>query len=99
MNAAETPGANSAGLPTAGYLARRALRFWRSAAIVFAAVVGGTFLFARGTWQPYKSEAVLMYAETVTRDMGAFDPAQAGARLKEMLHTSERIRTVIAKHN
>ena len=31
--------------------------------------------------------------------MGAFDPAQAGARLKEMLHTTERIRGVIAKYN
>jgi uncharacterized protein involved in exopolysaccharide biosynthesis len=82
-----------------GYLARRALRFWRPAAAVFAVVVAGTLVFARSTWQPYKSEAVLMYDQTVTRDMGAFDPAQAGARLKEMLHRSERIKAEIEKHN
>ncbi len=95
MNA--TPG--TGGPPPVGYLARRALRFWRPAAAVFAVVVAGTLVFARSTWQPYKSEAVLMYDQTVTRDMGAFDPAQAGARLKEMLHRSERIKAEIEKHN
>jgi succinoglycan biosynthesis transport protein ExoP len=97
MNAAATPGNGAP--PPVGYLARRALRFWRPAAVVFAVMVVGTLIFARSTWQPYKSEAVLMYDQTVTREMGGFDPAQAGARLKEMLHRTERIRAAIQKYN
>ncbi|HEY0707814.1 MAG TPA: hypothetical protein VGG33_13505, partial [Polyangia bacterium] len=99
MNSADSPAPVSGGPPPVSYLARRSLRFWRPAAIVFAVAVVATLIFARKTWQPYKSEAVLMYDTTVTRDMGGFDPAAAGARLKEMLHQSDRIRTVIAKYN
>jgi polysaccharide biosynthesis transport protein len=99
MNAAETHAPASGGPPPVGYIGRRALRFWKEAALVFVIVVAATLVFARATWQPYKSEAVLMYAETVTRDMVPFDAGQAGARLKEMLHASTRIRTVITKYN
>jgi uncharacterized protein involved in exopolysaccharide biosynthesis len=81
------------------YLARRALRFWRSAFVVFAVVAVVTLVFARQTWQPYMSEAVLMFAEGPTREMGGtLDPAQAGARLKGMLMSGERLRTVIQKY-
>ncbi len=96
---AETSGMTSGGPPPIGYLSRRALRFWKLAAVVFVVVVAATLVIARGTWQPYKSEAILMYDQTVTRDMGAFDAGQAGARLKEMLNTSERIRKAIEKYN
>jgi phage shock protein A len=99
MNSADSPATVSGGPPPVGYLARRSLRFWRPAAIVFGVAVIATLIFARKTWQPYKSEAVLMYDTTVTRDMGGFDPAAAGARLKEILHQTDRIRTLIEKYD
>jgi uncharacterized protein involved in exopolysaccharide biosynthesis len=81
------------------YLARRALRFWRSAVAVFVVAVVITLVFARQTWQPYMSEAVLMFAEGPTREMGGtLDPAMAGARLKGMLMSGDRLRIVIGKH-
>ncbi len=81
------------------YLARRALRFWRSATVVFVLGVAATLAFARQTWQPYMSEAVLMFAEGPTREMGGtLDPSQAGARLKGMLMSGDRLRAVIQKH-
>jgi uncharacterized protein involved in exopolysaccharide biosynthesis len=81
------------------YLARRALRFWRLAfGVLFIGTVV-TLLFARSTWQPYQSEAVLMFSEQPTREMGgALDPTQAGARLKNMLTSGDRIRPVIEKY-
>jgi uncharacterized protein involved in exopolysaccharide biosynthesis len=99
MSAGEISGSVEGGPPPMVYLARRALRFWRSAVAVFAVAIVITLVFARQTWQPYMSEAVLMFAEGPTREMGGtLDPAQAGARLKGMLMSGDRLRIVIQKH-
>src|SRR5262245_6908219 len=99
MTPGETAGENLGGPPPMVYLARRALRFWRLAFVVFVATMIATLVFARTTWQPYMSEAVLMFNEQPTREMGGtLDPSQAGARLKGMLMTSERIKGVIQKY-
>jgi hypothetical protein len=100
MSYGETASSGEGGPPPMVYLGRRALRFWRSAFLVFFITMGVTLVFARQTWQPYMSEAVLMFAEGPTREMGGtLDPAQAGARLKGMLMSGERLRAVIQKHD
>src|SRR6185436_1184440 len=87
------------GPPPLLYLARRALRFWRLAFLVFVGAMIATLIFARSTWQPYMSEAVLMFSEQPTREMGGtLDPSQAGARLKGMLMSGDRIKGVITRY-
>jgi uncharacterized protein involved in exopolysaccharide biosynthesis len=100
MAAGEITGSVEGGPPPMVYLARRALRFWRSAVAVFVVAIVVTLVFARQTWQPYMSEAVLMFAEGPTREMGGtLDPSMAGARLKGMLMSGDRLRIVIQKHD
>jgi uncharacterized protein involved in exopolysaccharide biosynthesis len=99
MTPGETAGEGLGGPPPMVYLARRALRFWRLAFVVFCVAIVATLVFARSTWQPYMSEAVLMFSEQPTREMGgALDPSQAGARLKGMLMSGDRIRPLIQKY-
>jgi uncharacterized protein involved in exopolysaccharide biosynthesis len=81
------------------YLARRALRFWKPALALFGVLVVGSVLYARQTWQPYQSHAVLMYDQAVPRDLGVFDPAQAGGRIKDLLYSTDRIRAVVTKYD
>lgn len=97
MSVVESGG--TGGPPTLAYLGRRALRFWRSAGIVFALVVAGTLVYARSAWQPYRSEAVLMYDQALPRDMGAVDPLVVGGRIKEMIFSTERVRKVVQKYD
>jgi uncharacterized protein involved in exopolysaccharide biosynthesis len=98
MTAGETASGGDGGPTPMGYLARRALRFWRLAFLVFLTAGAGTLSYATQTWQPYMSEAVLMFAEGPTREQGGtLDPAQAGARLKGMVMSGDRIRAVIGK--
>ena len=91
-----SPGA--AAPPPLVYLSRRAIRFWRPAAVIFAVLAVATLLFARQTWQPYQSQAVLMFDQSLPRDMGnVADPQQTGGRVKELLLSTDRIRTVVTK--
>jgi uncharacterized protein involved in exopolysaccharide biosynthesis len=91
-------GSSGSAPPPLVYLARRALRFWRPAAVVFALLVVGTLLFARQTWQPYQSQAVLMFDTALPRDMATVgDPIQTGGRVKELLFATDRIRNVVTK--
>jgi uncharacterized protein involved in exopolysaccharide biosynthesis len=67
--------------------------------LVFVGAMIATLIFARSTWQPYLSEAVLMFSEQPTREMGGtLDPSQAGARLKGMLMSGDRIKGVITRY-
>jgi predicted RNase H-like nuclease (RuvC/YqgF family) len=93
MNSGDNHGSGAP--PPIVYLARRAARFWKAAAVVFLIAVVATVGVARQAWQPFRSETVLMYDQGVARDLGAFDPQQVGARLKDLLYASERMRLVI----
>jgi uncharacterized protein involved in exopolysaccharide biosynthesis len=98
MTPAETPGAGTgAPPPTLAYLARRALRFWRLAALVFVVVVVGAVLYARQTWQPYQSQAVLIFDQGLPRETVAPDLSDEGGRIKEILYETGRIRTAVEK--
>lgn len=92
-------GGGGSGAPPLQYLARRALRFWKPAALIAGVVALGSVLYARNTWQPYKSHAVLVYDQALPRDMGVFDPQQAGGRIKDLLYSTDRIRAVVKKYD
>jgi polysaccharide biosynthesis transport protein len=64
-----------------------------------AALAIASVLYARQTWQPYKSHAVLVYDQALPRDMGVFDPAQAGGRIKDLLYSTDRVRAVVTKYD
>ena len=99
MTSADFGGAGAGGPPPLVYLGRRALRFWKPAAVIFVLLLVGTVVYAKQTWQPYQSHAVLVYDQGMPRDMGALDPAQAGGRVKDLLYATERVRAVVTKYN
>jgi hypothetical protein len=90
-------GGGGSGVPPLPYLGRRALRFWKPAVALGAALAIASVLYARQTWQPYKSHAVLVYDQALPRDLGVFDPAQAGGRIKDLLYSTDRVRAVVTK--
>jgi uncharacterized protein involved in exopolysaccharide biosynthesis len=81
--------------PSLIYLARRALRFWKEAGLLMLLAMVATLIIAKLTAQPYRSEAVLMYDHTVPSDLASLDPNQAGARIKDLLFATERVRAVV----
>ena len=92
-------GGGGSGVPPLPYLARRALRFWKPAVALGAVLAVASVLYARQTWQPYKSQAVLVYDQALPRDLGVFDPAQAGGRIKDLLYSTDRVRAVVTKYD
>jgi uncharacterized protein involved in exopolysaccharide biosynthesis len=92
-------GGGGSGVPPLPYLARRALRFWKLAVALGAVLAVASVLYARQTWQPYKSHAVLVYDQALPRDLGVFDPAQAGGRIKDLLYSTDRVRAVVTKYD
>jgi uncharacterized protein involved in exopolysaccharide biosynthesis len=97
MTSADTAGPGTGTPPTLAYLARRALRFWRLAAVVFVVVVAGAVLYARQTWQPYQSQAVLIFDQGLPRETVAPDLSDEGSRIKEILFETGRIRAAVEK--
>ena len=80
------------------YLGRRALRFWRSAGVAFAVMAGAAVLLGYHAWQPYRSQAVLMFDQAQSAHEGAFDLTAAGARLKELFLAGDRLGPLVARH-
>jgi len=85
--------------PPLAYLARRAARFWLSAGVLFVVVFGASVYYAKQTWQPYQSQAVLMFDQSMPREMGTVDMEEAGGRLSKLLLETSRIRQLVEKHD
>jgi polysaccharide biosynthesis transport protein len=84
------------------YLGRRALRFWRSAAVSFAVMAALAAFLGYRAWQPYRSQAVLMFDQPVSSgedSPAAFDAGDAGARLRELFFAGDRLAVQVARHH
>lgn len=82
--------------PSTAFWLQRAARYHSPWALVIAAAgLAATFWVGRNTAQHYKSEAIIL----IQQYPGAPDPRQAGARLKDMLMTGDRLGQVVKDLN
>lgn len=81
--------------PSLVYLGLRALRFWKGAAALVVVGAIATVLIAKRTPQPYRSDAVLVFDNSVPNDVTSQDPERAGAGLRDLLLKTERLRDVV----
>jgi uncharacterized protein involved in exopolysaccharide biosynthesis len=77
------------------FLSRRALRFWKSAALVGFLGCAASVVLARRADQPYRSEMVLMVEQGMPREGAGVDPMQGGSRLKDQLFAGQRLSGVV----
>src|SRR4051794_7034287 len=98
MISGETTKGGAPAAPLA-FLSRRALRFWKSAAVVGGLTCAAGVLIARRSDQPYKSETVLTVDQGMPKESNIADPMQAGGRLKDQLYAGERLNLVVKEFN